>query len=212
MVDKNGSDFMERKQKINKISWVIKHWRLTIFGVLLAFIVVSLVSIGVYKQITSQSTSVGLKDIGELSTQSAIVREVNMIDESRTIFGMQVPFTNSKQLYSYEVEIKAGYDFSKIRLERNTASKRLTVILPKLSITSKSLVDGSLKVYYDKQSIFKPINVEETEEARQKMIHAAIKTAKKTKLFENARQNAERLITEFLKRDQANKDYEIIFK
>lgn len=203
---------MERKQKTIKISWIIKHWRLTIFGVLLAFIVVSLVSIGVYKQITSQSTSVGLKDIGELSTQSAIVREVNMIDESRTIFGMQVPFTNSKQLYSYEVEIKAGYDFSKIRLKRNMASKRLTVILPKLSITSKSLVDGSLKVYYDKQSIFKPINVEETEEARQKMIYAAIKTAKKTKLFENARQNAERLITEFLKKDQANKDYEIIFK
>ena len=44
------------------------------------------------------------------------------------------------------------------------------------------------------------------------MISKAIKTAKKSKLFENAEENAQKLIREFLSKDKANKDYEIVFK
>lgn len=200
------------KNKPSTIQWILTHWKLSVGVLFIMLFLIGLFTVGTYRYIDSKSTSVGLKDIGELSTQSAIIREVNVIDESRSIFGMKVPFTNSKQLYSYEVEIKLGYDFSKIKMSRNTTVKTLTITLPKPYITSETIIKDSLKIYYDKQSVFTPIKLKETEEARQKMIDQAIDTAKKTKIYENARINAESLIKEFLYKDKTNKEYKIIFK
>ena len=205
---------MERKNKSEQstLKWFFKHWKASLIVLLTVVVVSVLATVGVYRYIDSQSASIGLKDIGELSTQSAIVREVEIVNEGRNVFGIKIPLTNTKQLFSYEVEIKAGYDFSKIKLTRSQHNKKIYVHLPKPIITGNEIVDGSLKVYYDKQSIFKPITLKETDDSRKKMKKNAEKTAKKSKLFENAEENAQKLIREFLSKDKANKDYEIVFK
>lgn len=207
---------MERKNKNkseqSKLKWFFKHWKALLIFLLTVVVVSVLATVGVSKYIDSQSASVGLQDLGELSTQSAIVREIEIVDKSRNVLGVDIPLTNSKQLFSYEVKIKAGYDFKKIRLTRNITSKRIVVKLPEPKITGREVIDGSLKVYYEKESIFTPIKKQDDEEVRQKMISKAIKTAKKSKLFENAEENAQKLIREFLSKDKANKDYEIVFK
>ena len=33
---------------------------------------------------------------------------------TRNLFGMEIPFTESKYIYSYDVEVKAGIDFADI--------------------------------------------------------------------------------------------------
>ena len=52
----------------------------------------------------------GLRNIGELATQSAYVTEVGVIDDPRTLFKkVKIPFTQSQYIYSYDFIVKAGF-------------------------------------------------------------------------------------------------------
>ena len=48
-----------------------------------------------------KTTKIGFEDIGELATQVAYCTEVNVTDASREMFGVKIPFTQSKYIYSY---------------------------------------------------------------------------------------------------------------
>ena len=56
------------------------------------------------------TVELSFKDIGELATQSVYSKEVKITKDDRNVFGVTVPFTESKYIYSYGVNIKAGYD------------------------------------------------------------------------------------------------------
>lgn len=58
---------------------------------------------------SSKTTTLGLRNIGELATQSAYVTEVDVLEDARTLFGMSLPGTQSKYIYSYDFVIKAGF-------------------------------------------------------------------------------------------------------
>ena len=55
-------------------------------------------------------TRLGFEDIGELATQAAYCTEVNVTEAAREFYGITIPFTQSKYIYSYNVEIQAGFD------------------------------------------------------------------------------------------------------
>ena len=44
----------------------------------------------------SKTTKLGFENIGELATQSAYVTEVNVTENARDLFGLEIPFTQSK--------------------------------------------------------------------------------------------------------------------
>ena len=60
------------------------------------------VIIGVKKGVfsESQTTKIGFENIGELATQSSYCTQVNVTDSSKKLFGADIPFTNSKYIYS----------------------------------------------------------------------------------------------------------------
>lgn len=60
----------------------------------------------------SKSTKLGFENIGELATQTAYCTSVNVTEGSRELFGVTIPFTQSKYIYSYDIVIKAGFDFT----------------------------------------------------------------------------------------------------
>ena len=65
----------------------------------------------------SKSTKLGFENIGELATQTAYCTSVNVTEGSRELFGVTIPFTQSKYIYSYDIVIKAGFDFTEIEWE-----------------------------------------------------------------------------------------------
>lgn len=67
-------------------------------------------------QTDGKTAKLTFEDIGELATQSAYCTEIEMIEDGQKAFGFDVPFTQAKQIYSYDVEIKAGYDFTKLHM------------------------------------------------------------------------------------------------
>ena len=58
-----------------------------------------------------KTTRLGFEDIGQLATQAAYCTEVKVAEKSAELWGLTIPFTQSKYIYSYDVEVKAGFDF-----------------------------------------------------------------------------------------------------
>ena len=174
-------------------------------------LVVGAVIIG-YKRFASsesKTTKIGFENIGELATQSAYCTEINTTDDSRKIFGVTIPFTQSKYIYSYDVVVKAGFDFGKI--EWTVKDTTIEVKLPETKILSSEIDMNSFKIYQEAESIFNKITMTETNEANQKLQRTAEENAIAHGLFKNARSNAETILTSFFGNVYDLKVYKISF-
>lgn len=80
----------------------------------LAALLLVIVGLGIRSVVLSESksTKLGFENIGELATQTAYCTSVNVTEGSRELFGVTIPFTQSKYIYSYDIVIKAGFDFT----------------------------------------------------------------------------------------------------
>nr|WP_288723285.1 DUF4230 domain-containing protein [uncultured Sellimonas sp.] len=191
--------------------FVKKHLtRRILTGILIVLIIVAGI-IGLRKTIfsDSQTTKIGFEDIGELATQSAYCTQVNVTDSSRELFGAKIPFTQSKYIYSYDVVVKAGFDFEEIEWSKN--DKTIEVKLPEAKILSSEIDLDSFKVYHEQESIYNQIALEENNEALAKLKETAEKDAIENGLLENARSNAETILTGFFGNEYDLDKYEIIF-
>lgn len=158
-----------------------------------------------------KSTKLGFEDIGELATQSAYCTQVNVTEADREFFGISIPFTQSKYIYSYDVVIKAGYDFDGITWgfkDDNT----IVVHLPEPKIISSDILPDSFEVYLEDESIFRQITLTETNTALQELEENAEKDAIANGLFENARANAETILTGFFANVYNPEEYNIEFE
>ena len=192
-----------------------KHYGLVIgFGLALAIAVV--VGIGIHsvfmnkEETGSKTTKLGFEDIGELATQEAYCTVVNSYDKSRKLAGLDIPFTNSKCVYSYDVIIKAGFDFSKIKHKTNDEKQIIKVHMPQPRLLSCEINTDSFKVYYEDESVFKPITWKETNDGLIELQKSAKKSALDNGILEHASANAETILRGFFS-SKEYKDYEIVF-
>lgn len=146
-----------------------------------------------------QTTNMGFEDIGELATQAANTTEIQVTEKARDFFGTKIPFTKTKVIYSYQVKIKAGYDFGQIKWEKR--DDVIYVQLPKVKVLSSEIDYKSFKVYHEDESIFSPITMEENNKAVLQMKERAEKNAIKAGLFEEAEENAKRMLEPFFKQN-----------
>lgn len=199
-------------KKESPIINIIKR-RLTRKILILIFIILILAVgiIGITKVIHSknQTTKIGFENIGELATQSAYCTEVNVTDDWRKLFGIKIPFTQSKYIYSYDFVIKAGYDFKDIKWSEK--GDKIEVTLPEVKVLSNEIDLDSFKVYHEEESIFSPITLDESNEALENLKKTAQDDAIANGLFENARSNAETILTGFFGNVYDLDKYEIVF-
>lgn len=180
-------------------------------AVLVIIIIVVLV-LGVkrYFFTESKTTKIGFEDIGELATQAAYCTEVNVTEGARELFGITIPFTQSKYIYSYDVAVKAGFDFGEIEWKLNDHT--IEVSLPEARVLSTEIDTDSFKIYHEEESIFRQITLTENNEALQSLQENAEQNAVENGLLENARSNAETILTGFFGNVYDMDEYEIVFK
>ena len=182
-----------------------------IAAALAALLLLVIVGLGIRSVVLSESksTKLGFENIGELSTQTAYCTSVNVTEGSRELFGVTIPFTQSKYIYSYDIVIKAGFDFTEIEWEiKDTA---ITVRLPEAKILSSELKWDSFKLYHEDESIFKQIKMEENNEALKNLVQNAETDAVANGLLDNARSNAETILRGFFGNVYNLEEYEIRF-
>ena len=177
---------------------------------IIAVIVILFIGVSRYFLTESRTTKLGFEDIGELATQTAYCTEVNVTEAARELFGMTIPFTQSKYIYSYDIQIKAGLDFEEIEWEVNGST--IEVRLPETKILSSEIDLDSFKVYLEDESIYREITLEENNEALKSMKQRAEDDAVANGLLENARSNAETILTGFFGNVYDMDEYEIVFK
>lgn len=157
----------------------------------------------------SKTTDMGFKNIGELATQNSYCTQVGVIDEKIEIWGIKIPFTQSKYIYSYDVIIKAGIDFEEI--DWNIDNNIIVVELPKAKILSNEIIENSFKIYHEQESIFTQISLEETSKAREQLKKEAENTAINNGIYENALKNAKTMLTAFFEAEYDMNKYKIKF-
>lgn len=203
----------EREKKTGRITGFVKGYlkeKLAIAILIVLAVAVIAIGVGTFIFSDSKTTKIGFEDIGELATQSAYCTEVNVTDASRKLFGMEIPFTQSKYIYSYDIVIKAGLDFKEIQWE--VKGTTIKVKLPETKILSSDINLDSFKLYHEDESIFRQIKMTENNEAIKKMKENAEKNAVANGLLDNARSNAEAILTGFFANEYNLKEYKIVFE
>ena len=84
--------------------------------------------------------------------------------------------------------------------------------LPETKILSSEIDLDSFKVYLEDESIYREITLEENNEALKSMKQSAEDDAVANGLLENARSNAETILTGFFGNVYDMDEYEIVFK
>lgn len=170
-----------------------------LFGILivLSIILLGILSTQKTKNI-SKPTSLGLKDIGELATQSAYFTTVQTISKSRNVFGWEVPGTQGNYVYSYDGVIKAGIDFKDIEMELDDNNHIIKIRFPEFKILSTEIKDDSFILYNDGANLFTSLKLEDVAISNSELKNAANESALKNGIIDNARINAEALIKGFL--------------
>ena len=172
---------------------------------------ITLGSITTYQAHRSRIIRLKMEDIGELSTQAAYFTNVQVISNSRELFGMKIPLTQNKYIFSYDGVIKAGIDFTKLTYTVDSLQKVITVHLPEPYITGISVDEESLEIYDETNNIFTPLKLTDFEKSRQAMEAEAQEQAIANGLLEETLENAKVLIRAFLFSDASLADHEIIW-
>lgn len=160
----------------------------------------------------SRMTSFGMKNIGELATQSGYFTVVNVIDDNVELWGWSVPLTESKYIFSYDGIVKAGLDFSKLDYKVNELTNEIVVSIPEVEIQSVELQEDSLEIYDEMHNIFTPLGLADIQESRLTMIDEIRTKALENGLLEQAKVNAQMLISGFLSGQYDLSEYHIVFK
>lgn len=158
----------------------------------------------------SKTTKLGFEDIGEFATQSAYCTEVSATANARKLFGHNLPFTQSNIVFSYDVVIKAGYDFSAITWDVHDTT--ITVKLPEGKVLSCEVKEDSFKKYVEDESIFTPFTLDDNNNAMKALKETAQTDAIANGLYENARSNAETMLTTFFSSAYDMDQYTIEFQ
>lgn len=205
----NGTKWRKTNKTIQKIPKIIK------YGIIL-FLIIELIFWGVLlKQqliMQTKSTKLGLEDVGELVTQTCYVTVVQDTKVNRDFFNLfDVPFTESRQIFSYDIEVDASVNFSEISYHES-GENEITIKLPHAKIYKSSLNLFSFKEYLDATSWFSRVKLENQNEALKSMEEQAVADAKANGILEEADKNAQMLISGLVKSNPNYKDYKINYE
>lgn len=168
------------------------------------------------------TTTLSFKDIGELATQSCYLKEVDMINDPRKVLNIPVPFTTSRLIVSKAYIVKAGYNFSEIQPtvvdpvfdddQKMVEKGTIIISLPEAKVLSNEEEDDKYTVYMEEESVFNNITTKEQHELFQKMKAQAEADAIENGLFEEARKNAELVLSDFVYKTFDRNMYEVVFE
>jgi hypothetical protein len=102
--------------------------------------------------------------IGEYASLSyhytSVVKDIN----SKDINGWTIPFTTRKYIFTYNGTMKLGIDGTKIHIDEKAVENGQPVIvvtLPPIKILSHEIIDNSIEVFDQSQTIFNEINIQD---------------------------------------------------
>ena len=201
-----------RKTKLNKMPefankfiWIVK------IGLIIIIILLIAYKFSSSFEMQTKTTKLGLKDVGELVTQTCYVTEIQDNRENREFFKLfDIPFTESRQIFSYDFEVDASVNFEEIEYKINDEKKQITITIPHAKIYKTTIKLDSLRVYLDEESLFSNIDMNEEKDAQLQMEKQAVKDCQENGLLLKADENSKKLIEGIIKGNEQYNSYNVI--
>ena len=152
----------------------------------------------VEKKITSEFIQDGLNNMGFLISQEYYFTEVVEYSSIKTLLKINIPFTQSGYLISYDGIVEAGIDMTQAKVKKDDDQRTITITLPQPVIKSVSIDFDSFQVYSEKESIFNPITVEDYNNSLKELEATAREKAVERGVLEQAEKNARVVISGFI--------------
>ena len=157
--------------------------------------------------VSGETITSGIREMGELNTAEYYFSRTESVENSKELdlskfgidFKTKIPLTTNSFTYSYDGQIKAGVDFTKVTVEVDNEAKTVKVVLPETKITSSEIDPDSYKLYSVTNNILNPISPDDFAVSLADLIHAEEDRAIEKGLLDRAQKNAETLIRNFVK-------------
>ena len=207
-----------KKSKIKSILTAIKKCPKIIKRGILVVILIAIVALGInYSYVFNKEAdtlSIEFKNVGELVTQSAFIRVLEDSTVNRTIFEkFEIPFTESRKMFSYIVQVDAAINFEEISIEDiNESTKTIKVKLPHSKIYNATPDLESFKSYIDSESWFSRIDSEKYNEALKDLTNQGKQDAIDKRILEKADENGKNIIESFIKSNKKYKEYKVEYE
>ena len=211
-------DNLNKKSKIRKIIAFIGHIPKIIKIFIMIIILVAIFALGMKSNyvFTSKADplSIEFENIGELVTQSAFVRVMEDSTVNRKLFEKyDIPFTESRKLFSYVVQVDASINFAEISIKNiNEETKTIVVEVPHSKVYKSTPDLNSFKSYIDSESLFSRIDSEQYNDALKELKEQGEKEAIEYGLLEKADENGKILIESFIKSNEEYRDYKVEYE
>ena len=155
--------------------------------------------ITVEKKITAEVIEDGLRDMGTLLTEEYYFTEVTGFSSVKKLFNtIDLKFTESSYLVSYDGVITAGIDFDAIRVEKDEEAGKITIHMPPAEIQSVMIDLDSFTLYSEKAGMGNPVSVTDFNASLTELENTAKETALERGLLDRAEENAETVVRNFV--------------
>ena len=148
----------------------------------------------VEKEITTEIIRETLRDVGLLVTQEYGFTEVVNYSSVKSLFKIELPFTESSYVAGYDGVVTAGIDFTGITVEKDDELHSVTVRLPRPEILNVDIDPKSFRLYSEKESIWNPVSIADYNDSLIELENNARTKAIENGILERAGSNARLLI------------------
>ncbi len=153
----------------------------------------------VEKEITADIIRDGLEKMGFLVTQRYFFTEVISFSSVKKLFNsIELGFTESSYLATYDGEVSAGIDFADVTVEKDDELKKITVHLPAAEIRSIDIDPNSFELYSEEKGFNNPVSVKDFNTSLVELEINAREKAIEKGLLTQADENAKSVILNFI--------------
>jgi len=99
--------------------------------------------------------------IGELATTEYNYRNVIVMQDSHSILGWDIPFTQRSYIIMVEGTMKIGIDASDISVSASEENKIISIIVPKAKILTHVLHEDTIEVLEENSGLFNRVRIED---------------------------------------------------
>ncbi|MBE5939683.1 MAG: DUF4230 domain-containing protein [Lachnospiraceae bacterium] len=154
-----------------------------------------------------------VKPASDLVTTKYYYSDVDVYENYKELFGIKIPLTTDKVVFTYEGVINVGIDLADIEYIIDNKNKTITIKMPKIKVISNDIDEESLKIPFESNSIFNSTNLEDYSElfgALEKEREEALLA--NTEFINSALNNAKTILEQLLTVADETNEYKVIFK
>lgn len=154
----------------------------------------------VEKTITGEMIQDGLNDMGVLITQEYYFTEVISFSSIKKLLktDIELKFTETSYLASYDGTVSAGIDFGEISVIKNDDAKTITVHIPRARIQGVDIDPESFTLYSEKIGVGNPLSTEDFNASLIELENNAKLKALDKGIIDKADENAKRVVSNFI--------------